>query len=207
VGDWKVVVTITPGKESIYQYVLKRLKLFRVKLVYFNDSFFEWPGSVFSAKENFAAKNIVLLPDSFIGVRRKHVLTCRDGRGLIQMAADSLDKNEVSFGYVLEESAGKLAKLGALRVVDGRILEFQDKPAGQFDHYNGYWASYCFRKEAAGELYDFMVDSVKHGNFKYKDANFYPAGGFELDCYHDLGTWTNINDFRKKYENETFVKS
>jgi len=93
-----------------------------------------------------------------------------------------------------------LETLGAVRMENDRVTAFQDKPRsnelpGQF---NGYWGCYAFGKEMGKTLYDFLIHSVIHQPLPLKAQPFYPPGIIPIGEYYDLGTWENIERFKKQ---------
>jgi hypothetical protein len=193
--DLKVAVVITKGKLSVYEYVKSKLPDARVVAVLFDEAYFEWAGSVYSANEHFSEKNIVMLPDSVIEVGKENPLYDDDGKTLIEKMNEALENNPVAFGTVSCKNKNKLSNLGALFVKDEKVLCFQDKPETGLEKYNAFWATYAFKKESAHDLYDFLLHSIKHESPDYEKQLFYPAAGSMLYSYHDLGTWEAIERF------------
>ncbi len=221
----KVAVVIRPWKSGVVEYVAGRLPGIAVETVLFNDSYFEWPGSVYSASPSFSNKNLVLLPDSCLrlsecGTEPESAAKsakkptgcgdsmfdgndpsfCRDSNGntLVELIIRALDSFEVVFGSVPCNDPARLAKLGAMRVEGNVVTAFQDKPVENRDVYNSFWGCYAFRETRAQALYDFLVSSVKHQPVTLRDCLFNPPGAVPLHTYRDLGTWESIEEFRKK---------
>ena len=191
-----VIIVIKPGKEKVFYYVSEKLPTVDVNYVMFNNYFREWPGSVYSAYSMFSEKNIVLLPDSFVKFGSDDLIyTDKDGETLISRAVRKLDEGEVVFGVVECTDPGTLSALGALRVENGKILSFRDKPEEDVQEYNSFWGVYGFRETAGRRLYDFLIDSVEKGGEKgHLLAELRPEV-FYLDNYHDLGTVDSIKRF------------
>ncbi|MCP4156637.1 MAG: hypothetical protein GY757_53485 [bacterium] len=219
----KVAVVIRPWKEEVVEYVAGRLPGLTVERVLFDDTYFEWPGSVYSASRSFSRKNLVLLPDSCLRLgesesgsgdisakkpnsRGGSVFNengpsfCRDSKGdtLVELVSRALDSFEVVFGSVPCNDPARLAKLGAMWVEGNVVTAFQDKPVENRDVYNSFWGCYAFRETRAQALYDFLVSSVKHQPVTLRDCLFNPPGAVSLHTYRDLGTWKSIEEFRKK---------
>jgi len=202
----KVAVVIRPGKEEVVEHVRRKLPGIRVKKVFFNDSYYEWPGSVFSARSTFSDNNLVLLPDSILNVGgipagSEKVPICRDHKGftLIKSVIDGLSAYKVVFGWIPCDDRQELKNLGALRVEEGMVTAFQDKPVDSFESYNGYWGCYAFRKEVGESLYRFLVNSVRRRPTSLAEQSFHPAAAIRLHSYRDLGTWPAIRRFRQEH--------
>jgi hypothetical protein len=205
-NDIKVAVVIRPHKEEVVDHVRRVLPGIKVEAVFFNDSYYEWPGSVFSARETFSNHNLVLLPDSILNVGKNTVNNemgpiCLDDRGspLIKLAADALSVHKVVFGWVKCSHPRVLKKVGALRVEEDIVTAFQDKPVDSFEKYIGFWGCYAFRKEVGKSLYHFLVGSVRHRPVSLEEQPFHPAGAIPLHSYRDLGTWPVIRQFKQDY--------
>jgi len=210
VAGIKVVVVIRPDKEEVVDHVRRVLPEIKVESVFFNDSYHEWPGSVFSARETFSNHNLVLLPDSILNIGKnsfnsKTEPICRDEEGstLIKLAIDSLPGHKVVFGWIQCSDSRELKKKGALRVESGTVTAFLDKPDASFEKYNGFWGCYAFRKEVGESLYHFLVSSVRHRPVSLEEQSFHPAGAIPLHSYRDLGTWSAIRQFQQDYTQPT----
>jgi len=187
-----VAVVIRPWKTGVAEYVARQLPGITVKTVMFNENYNEWPGSVYSAKNFFSKNNLVLLPDSYLGL-------CADSRKtLVELVLDSLALYKVVFGCL--KCTGKdveiLRTLGAVTVEDGIVTAFQDKPVESLHRFNGFWGCYGFRKEYGESLYHFLIGSVQHRSLPLTEQPFYPPGAIRLGAYYDLGTWENIDRFK-----------
>jgi hypothetical protein len=196
----KVVLVIRPGKEIVVDYVRNFLPLeVFVKVVYTDPQLMEWPGSIYSASREFSVHNLVLLPDSFLALSKADRLRNEKNKTLLEIAVSCLDRSRLCLGVCKCEDPDILCRLGAVQQnADGWIEKFQDKPDAP-DSYNGFWGCFAFHETIADELHDFLIESVKHSNPDYLKQPFYPALGFPLADYADLGTWTSIERFRKRY--------
>lgn len=199
-----IAVVIRPWKTEVVEYVSEQLPRIPVQIVIFNDNYKEWPGSVYSAKEVFSKNNLVLLPDSFLSLSahfnlENPAITDSDGRTLVELVSNALRRHKVVFGCIKCTDMKVLETLGAVRMENGIVAAFQDKPRsnelpGQF---NGYWGCYAFGKEMGKSLYDFLIHSVIHQPLPLKTQPFYPPGIIPIGEYYDLGTWENIERFKK----------
>jgi len=199
-------VVIRPGKRKVAEYVTGQLPGITVKTVMFNDNYLEWPGSVYSANRVFSENNLVLLPDSFLGLsanvnnvntkEKSPVTTDSGGNTLVELMADALSIHKVVFGCSECKDGEILETLGAVRIEKGIISGFQDKPSGSLENFNGFWGCYGFRKEYGRVLYDFLIQSVHHQPVRLAEQPFYPPGVIPLGVYYDLGTWKNIERFK-----------
>ncbi len=201
--DVKVVVVIRPHKKEVAEHVRLQLPGVEVEAVMFDDSLREWPGSVYSARGLFSGANLVLLPDSLLNVGRGRLADmpiCEDGSGftLVDLMAAALERHEVVFGCVECSEPGILKNLGALRIEDGLVTAFQDKPKDSFELYNGYWGCFAFREGAAESLYGFLDSSVFHRPVSFREQSFYPAGAVILDSYRDFGNWEAVEQYRRQ---------
>lgn len=193
----KVTVVIRPGKEAVVDYVRKMLPEINIKGVMFNDDYMEWPGSVYSAKETFSEYNLALLPDSNINLSEQNPYINQNGHTLIELIFKALSIYKVVFGWVRCSDPEILKCLGALRVEDGKVTSFQDKPFESLHHFNGFWSCYAFKKEFGYFLYNYLINSLKHQPQSLKDQTFYPPGAIQIYSHQDLGTWESIQRFQK----------
>jgi hypothetical protein len=192
--DPLVVVVIRPWKKEVAEYVAAKLPGIRVETVLFNDDYSEWPGSVYSAAAFFSQYNLALLPDSYLTL-------AGDAPGtLMEMVLAALKKHKVVFGSVSvscpDRDRGMLMNLGAMRVEQGVVTAFQDKPRQDLEMFNSFWGCYGFRQEYGKALYEFLIKSVHHQPASLEEQSFYPPGSIPLHSYLDLGTWENIRRFR-----------
>jgi len=203
----KVVVVTRPWKMEVAEYVSQRLRGFpeiTVETVMFNDSYSEWPGSVYSASEFFSENNLVLLPDSCLCLSEGpsctlSLSTCFNEKGetLVELLLNVIKEYKLVFGSIECTEKKILKQLGAMRVEDGEVSAFQDKPFQNFEQFNHFWGCYGFRKEYGRAIYDFLIKSVRHRPVSLKEQPFYPVGTIPLHSYWDLGTWENIKKFRR----------
>lgn len=203
----RVAVVIRSWKTEVADHVRRELPGAAVEPVLFDESFKEWPGSVYSAARTFSKHNLVLLPDSILNVAKGDQSfgpICHDTKGssLVELVSVFLAKYKAAFGYIECTDRRILRKLGALRVEAGQVTAFQDKPEESFARFNGFWGCYAFRKEAGSSLYNFLVKSVQHQPAALREQPFYPAGAIHLESYKDLGTWPAIRKFRQKYSRQ-----
>ncbi len=200
-------VVIRPWKSEVAEYVSRQLPGLPVKTVFFNDNYKEWPGSVFSAGDIFSSYNLVLLPDTYLSLAKDSPLenpAAADPKGktLVEMVIEALSRYKAVFGYVECREAKVLENLGAVKVEKGVVTVFQDKPRGEqlvgsVGQFNGFWGCYAFRKEMGKPLYDFLISSVLHRPMPLESQPFYPPGIVPIADYYDLGTWENIDRFKK----------
>jgi hypothetical protein len=200
----KVAVVIRPWKKEVVDHVRRKLPGVNVEAVMFDERYQEWPGSVYSAAEMFSNQNLVLLPDSILNVGKapgKRGPNCYDDKGLslIESVSEVLLCHGVVFGWIECGDSPMLKKLGALRVKEGKVIAFQDKPGESLWKYNGFWGCYAFTKDAGRPLYDFLVKSVLHQRISLEELSFYPPGAIRLESYGDLGTWPAVRKFRREF--------
>ncbi len=185
-----VCVVITPQKEEVYEYVKNKLPDYDVRKSYFNNKYKEWPGSIYSARENYSDFNIVLLPDTYIQIKRK---------SLIDIITNKLDSYETVFGYIKTKNKKDLINLGAMNVKKGKITLFKDKPKQDYQFYNSYWGCFGFRKSIGRGLYKFLNKSVLDINPDIVPP--FSMGGFPLESFYDLGTRDGIKNFLSSKSN------
>ncbi|UCH92372.1 MAG: 2-C-methyl-D-erythritol 4-phosphate cytidylyltransferase, partial [Candidatus Aminicenantes bacterium] len=143
-------VVTRPWKTQVVEYVTEQLPGIPVQTVIFNDDYREWPGSVYSAQEVFSRNNLVLLPDSFLGLSAtfKEVVTIdSNGKTLVELVSDALHRHKVVFGCIKCTEVKVLETLGAVRMENGIVTAFQDKPktSESIEQFNGFWGCYAFR--------------------------------------------------------------
>jgi len=194
-------VVVRPWKMEVFEYVKEGLPGVEAIPVMFNDRYREWAGSVYSACDYFSKNNIVLLPDSYLGLcremePRRNTTHDREGRNLFSLALGMLESNGVVFGVVPCTDRDILQRMGAVFVEKNLATAFQDKPGGLLERYNGFWGCYAFRGEYGESLYRFLVSSIMHRPVVLEDQPFFPIGAFPLGVYVDLGTWESIKSFR-----------
>ena len=201
----QVAVVTRPWKASVVEYVKEQLPGIKVEAVLFNDMYHEWPGSVYSANEFFSADNLVLLPDSYLSLATDSPLetpaiTGSGGKTLAELVSAALSRHGVVFGCISCTDKERLRSLGAVRIENRIITAFQDKPGSHEEKipFNGFWGCYAFRKEMGKPLYDFLAHSVRHRSLPLQAQTFYPMGIIPVARYEDLGTWENIEKFKKE---------
>lgn len=200
----RVAVVIRPWKAEVVNHVRQSLPGVSVEAVMFDDSYKEWPGSVYSARETYSDHNLVLLPDSMLNLGKGFINggpICHNAEGasLIELVQDALLHHKLVFGFIECKDRRVLKKMGALRVEEGVVTLFQDKPEESLEKYNGFWGCYAFRKEVGQSLYNFLIKSVQHQPVSLRDQPFYPPGIIRVESYRDLGTWSAIRKFRNEY--------
>jgi hypothetical protein len=200
-----IAVVVRPWKTEVVEYVSNQLPGCPVETVTFNDNYQEWPGSVYSAKDLFSKNNLVLLPDSFLSLSAHSIMenpaiTDSNDRTLVELLSNALRCHKVVFGCIKCTDVKVLETLGAVSMEKGIVTAFQDKPQsnespGQF---NGYWGCYAFEKDMGECLYDFLIHSIIHQPLSLKAQPFYPPGVIPIGEYYDMGTWENIESFKKQ---------
>lgn len=184
----RVSIVIDQGKEAVYDYVSAQLPDIEVRHCRFNHAYSEWPGSILSAEELFLDRNIVFLPDSVLTPKLPHEV-------LAQFDAQFAANREIVFGYKSVTKEDPIHALGALMVRGDRIEDFCDKPDPSIaNHFNAFWTTFGFCKEAGPDLLRMMMKSVarERVNITALDCTI---GAFEVEGYKDLGTWPSIRDF------------
>ncbi|HOV15618.1 MAG TPA: sugar phosphate nucleotidyltransferase [Spirochaetota bacterium] len=201
----KIVVVVNPYKISVFQYVKEKLPEIDVKYTFFNDSYYEWAGSVYSANEYFTENNFVLLPDSVIVLDNQNPFE-NNNLTLIESAYNNLQERDVVFGTIFCNEKDKIKNLGACFVKNKKVLKFQDKPKKNLAKFNAFWGCYGFKKTISKEIYNFLKNSIKHKYQNYEKKTFYPFGSFDINYYCDLGTWESIEKFKASLILERFLR-
>lgn len=203
-ADITIAVVIRPWKTEVAEYVAEQLPGIPVETVIFNDDYMDWPGSVYSAKDLFSKNNLVLLPDSYLSLSagsdpENFAINHPGGKTLVELTMEALSHYKVVFGCIKCTDFKILQTLGAVRMEDGIITAFQDKPPANemVKQFNGFWGCYAFEKGMGKVLYDFLIRSVIHLPLPLTEQPFYPAGVIPIDEYCDLGSWENIERFKK----------
>ncbi len=191
----EVSVVITAEKEEVYNYVKKKLPTLKVNKVYFNNNYYEWPGSVYSAMETFSEYNFVLLPDTNLRLSKENHYFSDLNETLIETGINKMKTHNVVFGYIKTKNEEKIKNLGAMRVKEDNIVLFKDKPIKDYIQYNSYWGCYGFKKNAAKALYEYLINSVLSDNAEINLDSIFKFGGFQINSFNDLGTWKGIDDF------------
>ncbi len=192
----RVAVVIRSEKMEVIKYVQKQLPDLQVDTVYFNTELKEWPGSVHSAQELYGDCNIVLLPDSYLSMGPKHEFIDSDGYPIAHHVLRCLRSYSVAFGYLPCTDPVLLTHFGAVKVRQGEVHLFQDKPVKDLHQYNGYWCCYAFKAKKGNALYRFLIRSVLHRKTDIRKESFSPAAVFPVYEYHDLGTPESIEYFK-----------
>lgn len=200
----RVVLTVRPWKMDIIDHVRQKLPDMTADHVLFDETLFEWPGSVHSARNLYGDINIVLLPDSWMALSAENSLIDSAGRPVLYHMIRCLENHSVAFGYRRCDDADTLSRLGAVHVTEGSgdisiIDRFQDKPKLGHDKFNGYWCCYGFRLESAEILYRFLRRSILHESADIRDEAFYPAAAFPVADYRDLGDPISVQEFRTSH--------
>ncbi|MCD4654017.1 hypothetical protein K8T06_08775 [bacterium] len=204
----RVVAVIRPWKIEVLDYIKSQLPGTTVVSVFFDENLFEWPGSVHSAQKFYGDINIVLLPDSRLGLSQDRLSLDASGQSLVSHVIHSMKNSSVVFGYLpCANQDNTIKHLGAMHVAhssnDNHIREivtrFQDKPSENLHLYNAYWCCYCFAGEMGGDLYQFLQRSVARQITTIQAETFYPAGAFPVDNYMDFGTQDAVQSYRANH--------
>ena len=196
-GNVRVVVVIRPHKFRVLDYVRWRLPSIAVYGVRFDCRYHEWPGSIYSARRYFSEFNLVLLPDSFITLSHHHRLQSETGRYLLDLTETALAEYNVVMGVKSCRDRTRLCCLGAVFVdQNGIVRACQDKPAEDFDKYNGFWGFFGFRGSVGAAIHEFMSRSVRHEAQEGHWRVLGPVGSIPVAAYSDLGQWHSIAKFR-----------
>jgi len=185
----KVVIILTPQKSQIVTYLNKWKSVFKFAFCFFDDNFYEWPGSILSSSHLFSNKNLILLPDSHIVENINFPL--------VPSMSNLLDNNELVFAFKSDTSF-ILKNLGALKV-DKRfkVTRFKDKPDADYESFNGYWTSFGFTKNKAFEILNLFTKSVQRIEVDLNALQLNGIAAFPVESYEDYGVWNNIFQYKE----------
>jgi NDP-sugar pyrophosphorylase family protein len=181
-----VTVVLAPEKGSLVSYLEKWSGHFHLRYVYFNDDYHEWAGSILSSAPEFTDKNVVFLPDS--------LLESRPEQPVVPAFRALLEEADAAFAYLPESRPEVLRNLGALRVQDGHVEAFCDKPDNGFDAYNAFWCAFGFRGPAGRPLLEAMTRSIQRRPIDVAELG-QRVRAFAVDGYFDLGVWPNLHEY------------
>lgn len=201
----RIAVVIRPWKRDVADYVIGQMSGIPVDIVYFDDQYSEWPGSVFSAEAGYSPYNLALMPDSCLslaeeGAEGVPVVRDKEGVTLIERALTALKTHDVVFGAIPCADSSLLRSLGALHIQNGMVSDFQDKPDKDFGRFNAFWGCYAFRSDKGRELYEFLIRSVRHESVSLSAQSFSPCAAIPVHSYRDLGAWDRIRKFRQDFQ-------
>jgi len=188
----RFVIIINENKTDIVSYLSKYKKSHNICFCYQNPSYPEYTGAIKSAYSLFGENNIVILPDTIIKI----------DYDLYDKAISSLTKNSFFFLYKKEKSIEMLKTKGCLRVINGKVKLYEDKPHNVND-YNGFWCSFAFKKHAFMDSIEFMEKSTLKKELtlpkEIKKTPLYDSIAHEVEDYIDLGTWSEIKKYTKSF--------
>lgn len=179
----EIIIITVPQKKDLINYIKNRWSnKFKIKFCYFNNNYFEWAGSVLSAKRFFKDKNMVLLPDTIISTGKVN---------FFETMIKYLENNDVVFAIKGEKRVSKIKNLGALYVKNNKVLRFCDKPQKNISDYNSYWCSFGFTKKNSEKLLYLMMKSIRKEKVSL-ESELINASYFYIKDYLDLGIWSNL---------------
>ncbi len=196
--NFRMVIVVNSTTVDVFDYVRDRFPEILVEACAFNDSYREWPGSVFSARPLFGSSNVVLLPDSLLFLSDIEPLRDEEDFCLLERMQLGLEKRPVHFMVVRDRSPA-LSRLGAVLAQQGELKRLDDKPSKDLSLFNGFWASYGFKASHGAALYSHL-DAVVHKQVQTVSlCDLGPPGADFAFSYLDLGTWEAIEAFRLRY--------
>lgn len=184
------VVIITENKLDVVRYLSKYKSYFDITFTFFNPDYYEFPGSIQSAKHLFGDHNLILFPDS--------LLTLKNGESLYDLAINKFDEH-ASFLLCKETSDQDYMKKKGCVLINERqqIIDYEDKPLA-VEGFNAVWCGLGFSLVEA----DSIIHFIKSGTLKlpgYKECFFnskiYKSNPIVVNDYIDLGTWEDLKFF------------
>ncbi len=197
----KIVIVIHPSKIDLINYIHSiKETLPPISFVFQKENYFDWPGGIWSAEDLLDENNIALLPDSVLIPKNKSTSI------IDQMREKMLGGDHITFSYKKEDDKNRIKSLGALYVDEttNEIKHYKEKPQKNTDDFNAFWCSFGFKKESSNDLFRLMESlTKKDGEREFKEIkDKYKIAGIEIEEYHDLGTWDNL----QKYISEGGIK-
>jgi dTDP-glucose pyrophosphorylase len=187
----KFVVIINENKLDIIQYLSKYKTKHNIAFVFQNPNLSEYTGAIISAQNWLGENNIVLLPDS--------VITLFPNTNLMTALETGFTKSDFMFLYKSELNPTVLKTKGALHIHNNRVTRYQDKPEHE-SNFNAYWCGFAFKREVFDKFIWFMHDSTLGTNTNsITDTCMNNTEAIPVQDYHDLGTWDEINKYRRNY--------
>jgi len=90
---------------------------------------------------------------------------------------------------------------GALKINDGLVEQYEDKPENNLENFNAFWCSFAFRRRAFDSSMAFMEKSTLRQRVSVSEIEntpIYKSKGIEVKNYVDLGTWPEIQKVLKQ---------
>lgn len=191
--DVDFVVVINESKTDIVKYLRKYKDRYNISFTYQNPFEKEYTGAIKSAKHLFGEHNLILLPDT--------IMTLDPGVDLFQSVQNSLTETGFTFLYKKENDFNMLKTKGALKINDGLVEQYEDKPENNLENFNAFWCSFAFRRRAFDSSMAFMEKSTLRQRVSVSEIEntpIYKSKGIEVKNYVDLGTWPEIQKVLKQ---------
>jgi NDP-sugar pyrophosphorylase family protein len=189
--DVDFVITINENKTEIIKYLSRYKNRFNISFTFFNPSETEYTGSIKSAKHLFGEKNLVLLPDTYLRLKKTE--------DIIELISNSLNETGFTFFYKKDKSHEMLRTKGALNISEeNMVLDYEDKPQEKIEKFNSFWCAFAFRRRVFDSCIEFMEKSTLNHRLivdEIKNTPIYNSKAIEVDEYIDLGTWDQIYKF------------
>lgn len=189
--DVDFVITINENKTEIIKYLSRYKHRFNISFTFFNPSETEYTGSIKSAKHLFGEKNLVLLPDTYLRLKKTE--------DIIELISNSLNETGFTFFYKKDKSHEMLRTKGALNISEeNMVLDYEDKPQENIEKFNSFWCAFAFRRRVFDSCIEFMEKSTLNHRLivdEIKNTPIYNSKAIEVDEYIDLGTWDQIYKF------------
>lgn len=188
----RVVVVIAPHKFDVVEYLYKKYND-KVDLVFVFQKADqkEIVGAVRSAEHLFGDKNIVLMPNMVLEYKDKKT-------SLIDKVLGMLDRQPSVLISKSEASVSRLKVSSALRIEDGKVLAFENKPTKGVEKYNALCVTYGFKKQASENVISAIEQlSQKRGNSRgvFEKSSLFKTSPVFVEEFVDIGTWTHLNAY------------
>ena len=191
------VVVINEDKTDLIKYLAKYKDRYNISFVFQNPSEKEYTGAIKSAYHLFGEHNLVLLPDT--------LMKLQPGKDLYTLVTEALEETGFSFLIKKEEDKEVLKTKGAIKVNQGLVVEYEDKPTDKVGQYNSFWCAFAFRRRNFYECINFMEKSTlkqKHEIYEIQKTPIWGSKVIEVANYIDLGTWPEIRRLLIDYEKD-----
>ena len=192
--DVEFVITLNENKTELVKYLSRYKSRFNISFTFFNPAETEYTGSIKSAKHLFGEKNIVLLPDTHLKLKRSD--------DIIELVNNSLNETGFTFFFKRENSESMLKTKGSLYIDDNNLVqEYEDKPQENINRFNAFWTAFAFRKRVFDNCIEFMEKStLNHRLLDNEICNtpIYKSKAIEVENYVDFGTWQQIYKWIKE---------
>lgn len=186
-SDVNFTVIINEDKTDIIKYLAKYKHDYNISFTFQDPKEKEYTGAIKSAYHLFGEYNLVLLPDTYLKLKE-------DNNDIRKVVMNALFETGFSFLVKNTDDHDLLKTKGALKLKDGLVIDYEDKPKNNLHEYNGFWCALAFRKRNFHECMAFMEKSTlqQDDRLDIQETCIYNSKVIEVEEYYDLGTWDEI---------------